>query len=154
MRIVIGRRSAYAIRAAAVIAGCDGRAKRHAIAAAIDAPSSVVAQVLADLARAGLVTARAGPRGGYQLARAPGSISLADILDASAEQAPRACLLADRACQGDCAVCRAVTHAEQASRDALITTTLDAVTFPAGPPARRRQDAPAPPVLSPVAFVD
>ncbi len=41
-----------------------------------------VSKLLKSLARAGLVTSMRGANGGYQLARAPGEISAADVIDA------------------------------------------------------------------------
>lgn len=45
-------------------------------------PPRFLEQVFQDLRRAGLVTSKRGPRGGYQLARAPEHILLGDIVRA------------------------------------------------------------------------
>jgi Rrf2 family transcriptional regulator, iron-sulfur cluster assembly transcription factor len=45
-------------------------------------PPRFLEQVFQDLRRAGLVTSKRGPRGGYQLARAPEQIRLGDIVRA------------------------------------------------------------------------
>jgi FeS assembly SUF system regulator len=45
-------------------------------------PQPTVSKVLKQLARAGLVVSERGKHGGYRLARSPGSISVADIIDA------------------------------------------------------------------------
>jgi len=45
-------------------------------------PARFLEQIFQDLRRAGLVSSKRGPRGGYQLTRAPREISLGDILRA------------------------------------------------------------------------
>ncbi len=45
-------------------------------------PQPTVSKVLKQLARAGLVVSERGKHGGYRLARAAGTISVADIIDA------------------------------------------------------------------------
>jgi Rrf2 family protein len=45
-------------------------------------PPRFLEQIFQDLKRAGLVASRRGPRGGYQLARAPAEIRLGDIVRA------------------------------------------------------------------------
>jgi Rrf2 family iron-sulfur cluster assembly transcriptional regulator len=45
-------------------------------------PARFLEQIFQDLKRAGLVSAKRGPRGGYQLARPPAEISVGDVLRA------------------------------------------------------------------------
>lgn len=45
-------------------------------------PARFLEQVLSDLKKAGLVSSKRGPRGGYQLARAPQDIGLGDVVRA------------------------------------------------------------------------
>jgi len=45
-------------------------------------PAELMAKVLQRLARRGLLTSQQGTRGGYQLARAPGTISVAEVIQA------------------------------------------------------------------------
>jgi Rrf2 family iron-sulfur cluster assembly transcriptional regulator len=47
----------------------------------MDIPERYLPQLLAPFVRDGLVTATAGPDGGYALAVAPGSISLLDVIE-------------------------------------------------------------------------
>ncbi|NUP28164.1 MAG: Rrf2 family transcriptional regulator [Nocardia sp.] len=56
--------------------------KAESIAAAQRIPPKVLESVLAELRRAGLVTSRRGPDGGYRLARPATDISIADIIRA------------------------------------------------------------------------
>lgn len=44
-------------------------------------PSPLVAKILTELSRGGLVTGSPGPGGGYRLARPPHEISLRDVVD-------------------------------------------------------------------------
>ena len=105
MRSPFSRRTDYAIRAAVEIARHDGeRVKRHPIAAAIDAPATVVAQALADLVRGGIVQAFAGRTGGYLLSRPAHELTIADVVAAvEVEPEPR-CVLEERGC-ADAAPC-------------------------------------------------
>jgi Rrf2 family protein len=91
-----------------------------AIAQATRIPERFVGQVMGDLARAGLVDARIGRRGGYKLARSAGSISLLNIVEAvEGDTRRRTCVLRADAC----AVERACdVHAFfAAAQDALIS---------------------------------
>ncbi len=51
-----------------------------ALATEADLPRPMLAKVLQQLARAGLVDGRPGPGGGYRLSRAPSEISLIEII--------------------------------------------------------------------------
>jgi Rrf2 family protein len=120
------RRADYAIRAAAALAGATGVMKRRELAAVTSAPDSVLAQALADLARAGLVVARAGPAGGYRLARPADEVSLLEIVQAAGDlNTPRRCVLADRPCGDEpCAFHERVQAADDAYLEALAGATL------------------------------
>lgn len=74
----------HAVRTLLEIAASDQTVavKAEAIAAAQRIAPKVLESVLADLRRAGLVTSRRGPDGGYRLARPAAGISIADIIRA------------------------------------------------------------------------
>jgi Rrf2 family protein len=57
-------------------------ASAREIAEQYDIPVELMAKVLQQLARRGLLTSHQGTRGGYRLARSTGSISVADIIQA------------------------------------------------------------------------
>jgi Rrf2 family protein len=57
-------------------------ASAREIAQEYDIPIELMAKVLQGLARRGLLTSHQGTRGGYRLARSPGAISVADIIQA------------------------------------------------------------------------
>ena len=52
------------------------------IARTYNIPAELMAKVLQRLVRNGLLESQAGPHGGYALARAPGKISLIEVLEA------------------------------------------------------------------------
>src|ERR1700740_1173060 len=52
------------------------------IAEPYDIPIELLAKVLQRLVRRGLLASHQGTRGGYQLARGPGSITVADVIQA------------------------------------------------------------------------
>jgi Rrf2 family transcriptional regulator, repressor of oqxAB len=68
-----------AVQALVVIAGAAGPCSSAAIAQDVDAHAVFLRRVLAQLAQAGIVQAREGRTGGYQLARAAGQINLAEV---------------------------------------------------------------------------
>src|SRR5436309_503801 len=101
MRLRFSRTADYALRAALEVARApEGHlATRSAIARATNAPSSVMAQALARLVRAGLLVGRAGPHGGYRLSRPSTDISIYDIVGAiDTDEHEERCVLRERAC--------------------------------------------------------
>ena len=139
MRSPFSRRTDYAIRAAVEIARHDGaRVKRHPIAAAIDAPATVVAQALADLVRGGIVTAFAGRTGGYVLSRPAHQLSIADVVAAvEVEPEPR-CVLEERGCAdaAPCALHATLHEAHDAFTERLSEHSLASLAGLAAPRPR------------------
>lgn len=79
----IGKLTDYATVILATLAGECGRMQTAtALAERTHIAAPTVSKLLKQLQRAGLVTSTRGTHGGYQLARAPESISAAAILDA------------------------------------------------------------------------
>ncbi|WP_345620191.1 Rrf2 family transcriptional regulator [Streptomyces ziwulingensis] len=78
----ISARADYAVRAALQLAasGDEGPVKAEAIAAAQDIPHKFLEGILNDMRRGGLVVSQRGGNGGYRLARAAESISVADVI--------------------------------------------------------------------------
>ena len=73
----------YALRAAAELAAADGDPiKREAIAGAQGIPVPFLEQILLALKRAGIVSTRRGPDGGYWLARPAAEVTLGEIIRA------------------------------------------------------------------------
>ena len=101
VRLELTRRGSYAIRAVLTLA----RAERgivvpaRRIAHEMHIPERFLPQVLGDLNRAGIVEARLGRAGGYRLARAPRSVSLLDIIEATEGDTRRqSCVLTGQPC--------------------------------------------------------
>jgi Rrf2 family transcriptional regulator, iron-sulfur cluster assembly transcription factor len=130
MRLEMGRRADYAIRAAIDLArhhDTGVRRKARQIAVAMDVPTTYVPQVLADLVRAELAASSAGPTGGYLLARPPAEISLLEIIRAvDDDPVSRVCVLRGGPCRWEdsCAVHVLWSEAQQAMLDRLEEATL------------------------------
>lgn len=130
MRLELGRRADYAIRATLDLAHhapTGDRRKARAIADAMSIPASYVPQILAELVRAGVVRSVAGPDGGYVLARAPEEVTLLEILRAvDGEVTSTACVLRGGPCRWEdtCAVHDPWMQAQEALLDSLDATTF------------------------------
>jgi Rrf2 family protein len=73
----------YAVRALVVLAASDGTPiSGSAIAATGGLPPKFLDGILAELRRSGIVLSQRGSDGGYRLARAPESVSIADVFRA------------------------------------------------------------------------
>jgi Rrf2 family protein len=130
MKLELGRRADYAIRAVVDLARCaaDGsRRKAREIAEEMQIPVSYVPAILAELVRAGLVDSQAGPAGGYRLARDPATIDLLQVLRAAdGEVLSTACVLRGGPCRWDdvCAVHVPWARAQVALLDRLAEVSL------------------------------
>src|ERR1700674_1148906 len=80
----LSKKADYALMAMKHLALRGDRASSSAreIAEMYDIPIELMAKVLQRLRRRGLLSSHQGTRGGYQLARAPGQISVADVIQA------------------------------------------------------------------------
>lgn len=129
MRLDLGRRADYAIRATLHLAGVapDARVKARVIAEAMAIPGSYVAPILAELAKTGIADSVAGPQGGYRLARPPDELTLAEVVAAvELEAAPPTCILRGGPCRWDdmCAV-----HVPWLRATDAIAAELESTTF-------------------------
>lgn len=101
MRLELSSEGRYAMRALLYLAGTDERVPAGTIAVEAGIPPRLLARILADLARAGLVASKAGRDGGARLARPAGAITLRDIVEAvEGPFAVSSCILESRACDG------------------------------------------------------
>ena len=101
----ISMRADYGVRAMTDLAGHYGRGPIQSadVARRMSIPPVYLAQVLSSLRKAGLVRSTRGPQGGHELARAPETITMAEIVTALEGQFglldclddPRACELSD-----------------------------------------------------------
>lgn len=83
MQVSLGRRGDYAVRAVLALARSYGRGRRKAreIAETMAIPERFLPQILAPFVRQGLLTAVAGPDGGYELARPPAEVTLLEVVE-------------------------------------------------------------------------
>jgi Rrf2 family protein len=130
MRLGLTHRGAYAVRAVLTLARSHGGGvvPARAIAREMDIPVRFLPQVLADLARAGLVEARLGRAGGYRLTRDPGRVSLLEVIEAVEGDARRqTCVLTGRRCGASpepCEVHEIFSRAQVAILSRLSDTTV------------------------------
>src|SRR5438874_5512212 len=80
----LSKKADYALMAMKHLALREDRGSSSAreIAALYDIPIELMAKVLQRLVRRGLLASQQGTRGGYQLARSPAQISVADVIQA------------------------------------------------------------------------
>jgi len=80
----LSKKADYALIAMKHLAlrGDQGAASAREIAALYDIPIELMAKVLQRLVRRGLLASRQGTRGGYELARRPSQMSVADVIQA------------------------------------------------------------------------
>src|ERR1044072_2261961 len=80
----LSKKADYALMAMKHLAlrGDRGSSSAREIAAMYDIPIELMAKVLQRLVRRGLLASQQGTRGGYQLARVPTLISVADVIQA------------------------------------------------------------------------
>jgi Rrf2 family protein len=80
----LSKKADYALMAMKHLAlnGDRGSSSAREIASSYDIPIELLAKVLQKLVRGGLLASHQGTRGGYQLARVPVLISVADVIQA------------------------------------------------------------------------
>jgi Rrf2 family protein len=80
--VIFSASATHALRAVAWLAanGGDGAMLGRDLAREVKVPPDYLAKVLAQLARAGVLTASRGVKGGYRLARSPERIRLVDVV--------------------------------------------------------------------------
>jgi Rrf2 family iron-sulfur cluster assembly transcriptional regulator len=69
----------------------EARASSRDIAESRNLPAPIVAKILTELSRGGLIVGAPGPGGGYRLARPPAEISLKDVADLFEREVQTAC---------------------------------------------------------------
>lgn len=105
------------------------------VARRLQLPEAALSKCFQRLAAGGLLASRRGPGGGYRLARAPGKVSLAEIvsaLDLSSARKGR-CVIQDSPCSDKtaCVIHYAAGKADASMRRALSRLTLaDLVAAP------------------------
>lgn len=130
MNVTLSKRGSYAARAAICLARTydTGRPRKlREISAEMDIPRTFVSQILGDLVRAGLAVSSFGRDGGHRLARPPGEITMAEVIEAAeGSLAAERCALGDGPCrwQAVCPLHETMTMATAALREVLVSATL------------------------------
>ena len=102
MRLELSSEGRYALRALLYLAVEEERVSATKISDRAKVPPRLLARILADLARAGLVASKTGRGGGATLARPASTITLRDVVDAvEGPFAVSTCILENRACGGE-----------------------------------------------------
>jgi Rrf2 family protein len=132
MRLDLTKRADYAIRAMLAItrAGDGQRLSVRRVAAEQGIPMQILPRIMSDLVRAGLVASVAGRTGGYELARAPSTVSLLDVIEAVEGDARRRnCVLRGGACRlaGVCDVHAVFYEAQEALLATLAAASLEQI---------------------------
>ncbi len=130
MDVTLSKRGSYAAAAAICLARAypTGRPKKlREISAEMDIPRTYVSQILGDLVHAGIAVSSAGRDGGHRLARDPGQVSVAEVIEAAeGPLASERCALGDGPCrwQAVCPMHETITTATASLRQVLTSTSL------------------------------
>lgn len=104
------------------------------VARRFDLPESALAKSFQSLVRAGVLSSRRGPNGGYRLDREPKDVTLAEVIEAlgGSDRRHGRCLLEERQCSagGTCALHAAAVEADERMRSSLRTLTLADLKMP------------------------
>lgn len=95
---------------------------RRRVAREMEIPDQFLGKIAQSLSRAGIIEISQGPRGGYRLTRAPGEISLLEVIEAvQGRLYLNQCLMRADSCGRSpyCAVHRVWQQARQALREVL-----------------------------------
>jgi Rrf2 family protein len=108
---MLSQTSQYALRTVVHLARLPkgDRGSAGELARAVGIPSNYLSKTLNQLARAGVVTGTRGKHGGFELARAPHRITLAEVVAPFQDVGERTCLLGRPACT-DARPCPAHGH--------------------------------------------
>lgn len=139
MRVTLGMRGDYAVRAMLALATVEGQdrpASVRWIAERMAIPVRFLPHVMTDLSRAALVVGAPGRKGGYRLGRPASQISVLEVVDAvdPADEVPR-CVLRGGPCRPDgrCAVHDVFAGATRALRASLSERSLAEIAVPGAP---------------------
>ncbi len=129
MRLELTKAGDYAVRAMIALARDQGGRWLSAadIAARMQIPARFLPQLMAALARDGLVVSKAGPGGGYALARPAADIDILSIIEAVEGDGRRtSCVMRGAPCgvDGFCIAHPAFAGAQDAYLDRLAATSL------------------------------
>jgi Rrf2 family protein len=129
VRVRLGRKGDYAVRAVLHLARNEGRGrcKTRQIAEDMSIPQNYLPQILAELVASGVVTSLAGRGGGYALARPASETRLLDVIEVvEGPVEVEFCVITGGPCrwEDECAVHRFWSAAQDAFRAELHDTTF------------------------------
>jgi Rrf2 family protein len=133
VNVTLSKRGSYAVRAAVCLAQAYGTGtpkKLREVSAQMSIPRTFVSQILGDLVRAGIAVSSFGRGGGHRLARPPGEISVAEVIEAAEGRlSAERCALGEGPCRWHavCPLHETMADASTALREVLATTTLAAI---------------------------
>lgn len=128
MRLELGNRGDYTVRAVLYLARHPGRQRRQDIAASMGIPDTFLPQLMAALVRAGIVRSTVGRHGGFELARPADEVTIREVVEIAEGPIHRqVCALRGGPCYWAETKC-AIHDAWVAAEDALIGQ-LDRTTF-------------------------
>lgn len=121
MRLELTRKTDLALRALRALDADPGRLTGRALAGAVGTTAPFMAHVMAPMVRAGLVSSRPGPNGGYTLGPAAREASVLQVIElVEGPMDPNRCVLAGGPCGVDlCSVHDAWQEARTALQAAL-----------------------------------
>lgn len=128
MRLELSSRGRYTLRVLVYLARLGEQTTADRISAEARIPRRLLARILADLSRAGLIESGQGRGGGSRLARPASEITLRDaVVAAEGSFELTRCIMQDRACgEGrPCALHHAWEEGQQTILDYLGEQTLD-----------------------------
>ncbi len=128
LRLELSSEGRYALRALLYLAWTGERVPAQRISAEAHVPRRLLARILANLSRAGLVDSEQGRNGGSRLARPADQISLREAVEAvEGPFGVTNCIMADRVCgnASPCALHEAWEMGQQAILDYLADQTLE-----------------------------
>jgi Rrf2 family protein len=128
LRLELSSEGRYALRALLYLAWTREQTPAQRISAEAHIPRRLLARILANLSREGLVESEQGRNGGSRLARPAGRITLREAVEAvEGPFGVTNCIMADRICGtgSPCALHEAWVEGQQAILDYLATQTLE-----------------------------
>ena len=140
--LALTKKTGYALVAMGLLSQLDSgsRVSARQIASRLDVSTSLLMNVLKELASAGYIESVRGARGGYRMAIDTADVSLADLVDLLEGPVRLAECVTEEMGQGQCTcqvmancpVTDPVHRAQRKLKDFLASVTLDEIVKPAG----------------------